>query len=553
MTASKRTRAKAGQLSQATAPVAASKFEAGSPEVSALKWQLSQIAQRKVNQLTKSGAYAAFFKMPADLEAAIEELKRDLIDVPVVTENGTVTNPYQKLQSSDLLTTQDKRLIWQCLTVVREAFYRADQSDDLSVTPGYQWNMNWKHTRAEIDQVLEASKLLGLNQSQAAEAILASIFSDSVKSRKNFITHNIDGAFGAAEVLFNFVDPANSAQIRRVERICQAVREHQIAPPEFMARAATIMLTKKLKLARFDPANLSQFACVHEGSPEMRIKRDIASIYLKISTPLDKAHLVGNLHRIDFSQSERELLALIGIEEWYVPHPDNPDARIAHAVIAGDHSINYNHPEGFAKIALIRGPDTESIFEDPTVLDSLDSAVSSFADSFKVLLPEVQPMAIAGLRRTQIAVERVTAVMRELFSAVVVGASEQKLSGAQKVAQAVERAHAKRPQLFIVDNCEIYAASKECTERAIEQVGTILQQWLDKYGEIPFNKKEATRAEPGAAQLPFWNAPLIYPERDNGGGLNLEALSELQRRQFFFAARIRDIAVELLRAEQWIY
>ncbi len=77
-------------------------------------------------------------------------------------------------------------------------------------------------------------------------------------------------------------------------------------------------------------------------------------------------------------------LAEIGIEEWYVPHPDNVDSRIAHAVIAGDHSINYNHPEGFAKIALIRGPDTESIFEDPTVLDSSirQSSVSATRSRF---------------------------------------------------------------------------------------------------------------------------------------------------------------------------
>jgi hypothetical protein len=237
-----------------------------------------------------------------------------------------------------------------------------------------------------------------------------------------------------------------------------------------------------------------------------------------------------------------------------VPHPDKPDARIAHAVIAGDHSINYNHPDGFAKIALIRGPDTEALFEDPTVLDSLDSAVASFADSFRVLLPEVQPMAIAGLRRTQAAVERVTAIMRELFSGVIIGTREICVSGAQKVAEAIERAHERHPELFIVDTTEAFQASQKSTEKAVENVALILQEWLDSHGgTLPFNPKSSIPAEPGSAKLPFWNAPLVYPERDSNGILDLDKLSELQRNQFYFAGRIRDIAVELLRAEQWIY
>jgi hypothetical protein len=80
-----------------------------------------------------------------------------------------------------------------------------------------------------------------------------------------------------------------------------------------------------------------------------------------------------------------------------------------------------------------------------------------------------------------------------------------------------------------------------------------LQDWFDNYGEIPFNIRETAKAEPGAAKLPFWNAPLIYPERDSSGLLSLDSLTHLQKTQFAFASRIRDIAVELLRAEQWIY
>ncbi|MFX6027756.1 hypothetical protein ABTE84_20620, partial [Acinetobacter baumannii] len=83
--------------------------------------------------------------------------------------------------------------------------------------------------------------------------------------------------------------------------------------------------------------------------------------------------------------------------------------------IAGDHCINYNHPEGFAKIALLRGPDCDPLFQDDTIHRSLASAVASFSDSYRILRAEIQPMAISGLRRTKRAVEKVTAIMRELF------------------------------------------------------------------------------------------------------------------------------------------
>ncbi len=155
--------------------------------------------------------------------------------------------------------------------------------------------MNWKHTRAERDQVLESSRLLRSDQEETAEALLASIFSDPFKNRKNFITHNIDGAYGAAQVLFNFLNPINNAHVKRVERIAQAVKEHQIAPPEFMARAAAITISKKLMLPRFDPMHFNEFTFSYEKEPNFYVKRDIAALYVKISDPYNKQYLVEDL------------------------------------------------------------------------------------------------------------------------------------------------------------------------------------------------------------------------------------------------------------------
>jgi hypothetical protein len=521
-------------------------------DLAALQTHLGKVGQSTIAELTSNQRFAEFFKKPDNMEAAVAQLKEDLSDVPVVGAGGQVTDPYHKIESDTSISQADKNLIWNCMAIVRESFYRADGQNAGRGSGGYQTNMNWKHTRAEIDQVWEASRLLNLDAEGAADAILASIFSDSVKNRKNFITHNIDGAYGAAQVLLNFLDPTQPAQLQRIGRIAQAVREHQIAPPEFMARFTAIMLSKKLKLGAFDPETIVGEPGA-DDSAEQRHRKLVASIYRKISDPLNRDNLVEDLHRIRFTAEEHAILKELNIDEWYVPHPQNLDARLAHAVIAGDHSINYNHPEGFAKIALIRGPDSESIFEDPTILHSLDSAVSSFVDSFRVLMYEVHPMSITGLRRTKSAVERVTAIMRELFSGVVVGPKDTSTTGVEKLSVAIKRAHEKSPELFIVSRRESYHACKRVTERAVDRVAKNLQEWLDEYGEIPFNVKDSSPSEPGPAKLPFWNAPLKYPERDGNGAMNMDSLTELQRRQFLFAIKIRDIAVELLRAEQWIY
>ena len=93
----------------------------------------------------------------------------------------------------------------------------------------------------------------------------------------------------------------------------------------------------------------------------------IKSIKKKIANPFDKTNLTPSLETIDFTPEERELLKDVNIEDWYVPHPENQSSKLSHAVIAGDHCINYNHPEGFAKIALLRGPDCDPLFQDDTI------------------------------------------------------------------------------------------------------------------------------------------------------------------------------------------
>ncbi len=512
----------------------------GSGEVSVAPFD-SQEVDQYLRDLTDNYRWSKELPRPTDLGRMREELKADLEEVPVLTRDGAVTNVYNKINEDAFLTRQDKELVWNCLAIVREMFWKLENQQ----SGGYQWNMNWKHTRAEVDQVYDAARLLGLTTRETRDALIASIFSDSIKSRKNFIIHNVHGAQAAAQALSYFLDASKQNDRKSMERVARACKEHQIAPPEFMATIVSIMLHHKHKLSRFNPNATTDGATKHST---------ILSIYNKIRDPFNESNVAADLRSIAFTENERELLSVIGIKEWYVPHPNDPTSRIAHAVIAGDHSINYNHPEGFAKIALLRGPDTESIFEDPTIHHSLESAVQSFTDSFRVIMPEVQSLALKGLRRTKVAVERVNAIMSEMFNGVVVGPRGSKAPcGFSSIEQAVARAHEKHPNLYHADFCVLSEEGNKYVEGTLRRVGQIMDDWYKEHGNIPFNSKRNSFDEPGPGKLPFWNHPLKYPERDEDGNLVLDNLNELEREQFFFADKIREIAVELLRAEQWVF
>jgi len=509
------------------------------------------IEQNPIQELSDNYRWREILPPLADEARSISALRADLADVPVLTDDGKVTNVYHKLESESLMQRQDRMSVWRCLALVREAYLQLESSADEGVK-GYQWNMNWKHTRAEVDQVYEACKILKLSSDETRDAILASIFSDSIKNRGNFIVHNVHGSQAAALALSYFWDTSKDEYLRSVQRIVLAIKQHQIAPPEFMARTVAVLLARKLKLGTFEQVIRNSASDERDKTTSKYLVR---SIYNKIGHPFDENHLTADLARIHFTDEERGLLSQIGIDDWWVPHPKNSSSKIAHALITGDHSINYNNPDGFAKIALIRGPATEAVFEDATIYDSLESAMASFADSFNILLPEVRPLALRGIRRTHKAVTRVMRMMTELFSGVVEGPKEsaKDIKGRDLVAQALDRARRKNPEIFAAEISYTSDAGHKYLDRSLERVGCLLEEWQESFGEIPFSVRDANHNEPGPGRLPFWNSPLKYPKRNEQGQINIESLTPYEQKQFAFAQRIREIAVELLRAEQWFF
>ncbi len=350
-----------------------------------------------LEEATLGRRHADLFPEPTNTRSSLKGLRGDLAEV-VVQDGGRVTDVYEKIMADTVLGHRQKQRIFRVLAEVRDSYLRIDGALAAGASnKGYQI-VNWKHTRAEIDQVLEAARLWHLSADDTEDALLASIFSDAVKTPQNFITHNIDGAAAAALVLSRYFDvhtPKNAARLRGV---VQAAKEHQIGPPAFMATMARAILSGKL------------------GDRAQAHKPQLDSIHKKISRPFDRAQLNEDGSAIAFSREEMALLGEIGVHEWTVPHEGSSHYGVSRAVIDGDSLINYASPDGWAKIAALRGPDTQPFFEDATVFDSLYSAKQSYDDAMSVISEPARPLAKMGLERTRGAVKRMRDGVQRWFA-----------------------------------------------------------------------------------------------------------------------------------------
>ncbi len=371
--------------------------------------------QTRLDRLSNNHELAEKFPPPTaeklkDLRTGLE--KELSTEVPVMGDDGKPTNLYEKLMRSDKLDAAQKERVLNALAEVNDAYYRIEAAVPAdSDAKGYQ-DVNWKHTRGEVDQVLDSAGRMGLSPVETENALLASIFSDSVKFGKgdphnnpNFLVHNIDGAKAAAEVLPRYFDLSVPGNLERIEAITHAVREHQIGPPEFMSDMTRLALEGRLGKKPGVPLPAEQQALVD-------------SIVQKIAKPMESKLVTDakGASRIAFTDAERGLLEQIGIKDWFVPDARNSWYRTSQAVINGDSLINYATPDGWAKIAAIRGPGKEPWFQDKTVLDSLESTQKSYNDAYQVLSEEAKPLADAGLQRTRGAIDRVKGEMELWFT-----------------------------------------------------------------------------------------------------------------------------------------
>ena len=318
-------------------------------------------------------------------------LHGDLAGVTVTGRNGQPQSLAEKLAQHPGLTSQQQGRIVDALSQVKGGFATAGAAPaaDLPQPPGYQV-VNWKHTRLELDRVLDVAVAHGLSPEQTESAILASAFSDSVKAPSNFIAHNVHGAQAALHVLGRLQPPMTQAQLQDVT---MAILEHQVGPPGFMGQVG---MRGALTGAGVDKAVVDSIA------------QKITTMQPR--TPPDEHGSVA----IAFTADEHAALAKVGVPAWTVPGGGRHEA-ISRAVIDADSLVNYACPDGWAKLLALHGPDQPVFLQEPLWTDALTSqspahasARRSFDDAKAVISDASADLYTAGLSRTQKAVDEVT-------------------------------------------------------------------------------------------------------------------------------------------------
>lgn len=311
-------------------------------------------------------------------------LHHELSKVRVRTARGAVFHLSARITTCQVLTPLERERILDVLVDLRHACKtrETDASYD---------NINWQHACQELGQMLDIAEDNGMSAAQTEDAVLASLLSDAAKLRSNFLTHHIDGAVAAALVLPRFLDVQTLAGRARVVSICQAILEHQVGPPRFMAQVVRKGIEEKLRTLGGNADGL-------------------VALQRKIADPLNPAHVT--LHTdgygvLALTPRERQLLALVDLPEWYVPHPATAWFFAAAAVIDGDSLVNYVTPDGVGKIVAICGPGTP--FRDATVFHSVFSCGASFVDAVSVMSDTAMSAMRDGIAHTRTALDEMRA------------------------------------------------------------------------------------------------------------------------------------------------
>jgi len=207
------------------------------------------------------------------------------------------------------------------------------------------------------------------------------MFSDGLKTKFNFTTHNVDGASA-----FEHFAKKHLADLPadRIAGIKQAILEHQVAPPEFMAMIYGGAIQGSIKAENRAMSELETAA--------LKTLKD------KISNPLalgpdgliEVPGAPKGSKAVKLTPDEQALLKRTGLDHWYVPNEGNSWNRFSRGLIDADGIDNYAGPGGLSKIVGLRGPGKAVFFQDrhvvygnpenPTQISSVDSWKQSQKD-----------------------------------------------------------------------------------------------------------------------------------------------------------------------------
>jgi hypothetical protein len=293
---------------------------------------------------------------PQNVEAVRAQVRTELSQVKAADGKSVM----QKLDEAGLSETQKTRVL-DALGEVREHYARTFATD-------VDQPVNWIHTQGELGRVIDAARAAKLTPAQTEDAMLASMFSDSLKTKANFTTHHLDGELSAEHVLKGKLGGDFTQE--RLDGILHAIREHQIAPPKFMAMIYGGSIRRLIG---------------EEGRALTEAEEAaLGSLLKKISNPFDSPQVdtAGGGKMLELSDAERALLARTGADNWYVPSETSPWNKISRALIDGDGIDNYATPGGLSKIIQIRGPETDIFFKDGNFrFENPDRAPGAFPTS----------------------------------------------------------------------------------------------------------------------------------------------------------------------------
>jgi hypothetical protein len=461
---------------------------------------------------------------------------------------GSPRSVWDKLQQLGLSAVQ-LNIILNAAAYLRENFANHRGPDGL-IDPDQM--SNWLHTLDELDEVLEST--CGATPEQIVHSAMA-MFGDSVKNKRNFMVHNLDGTT-AWSIVGPRLGDVFSAQ--DVHAIGEANKEHQIGPPELMARIYCSCIIGALNAQRTEVLSLlstktladmtaqdrgdllflaglkqcfdtracelaalhARDGALHETDKvrmEFLVSRQqdgpfvtdeeaaaISGIYSKLSNPFNAplCDTPSGGKSIYFEGKEKELFRFTGNEFWYVPDASTPWYYQSRIGIDADSKANYARIGGFRKLLHLNGPETDTFFQFPTLDSCLQSPRSSYAQVWTIITEEGQRQAETRLSETDNAVVR----------------------------------------------------AKAATEA-----------WLRKLLNLDI--------EQPMPEIPFWNCDLVYPERGTAEHdwwrihktceadrtpaeqafwqhHRFDSLNVQQRSDYLLAIRIRDYMVDQLGREQ---
>lgn len=484
----------------------------------------------------------------SQLAAGRAAVEADLRAHRAVNAGGADLSVWQKLHSVGLNQLQLKTIL-NATAYLRENFARHRGPDG---TIDSDQKSNWLHTIDELDEVLES-----IRGTEPERIVLAamSMFGDSVKTKRNFMVHNLDGTLAWMLVGGRMKERFSEVE---VSAIGEANKEHQIGPPELMARIYSSSIVGSLNAERSDILSLFSNKTLAEMSTqdrgnmlflaglkqlfdsraqelaELQSRTDqldeseqarldfltqrqldgpfvsdeesvaIAGIYNKLAHPFD-VPLVDTPtggKSVRFEAREAALFRLTGNEYWYVPHDSTPWYHQSRIGIDADSKANYARIGGFRKLLHLNGPETDIFFQFPTLDDCLQSPRASYSQVWGIMTEQGREQAAARLAETDSAVLRAKAVT---------------------------------------------------------------EKWLRTDLGLP-------EGEP-MCSIPFWNCDLLYPERGDAehewwrinktalcdrtleeqtfwAAHRFDGLNEAQQQDYLLAIRIRDYMVDQLGCEQ---